>query len=116
MYNAVTEQWVDDNSDKFGTLASFVNDPNLSLGMAVRVIDRDDYIFDVVNGETADGYGIVAHATLSLQLKIRLKSKGASVSSFGGVEGGDFSPVVTAMIAFPVTNIPVDRDWETSKI
>lgn len=71
MFNDVTREYVNQNFDKFGTLSSFVNDPKLTLGMAVRVTDRGDGFFDVVTGETPNGFNIVDHATLSLQLKLR---------------------------------------------
>ena len=54
-WSDIDKSYVNQNFDKFGTLSSFVNDPNLTVGMAVRITDRADGIYDVVLASGVSG-------------------------------------------------------------
>ena len=86
-----------DTVNRHGTLDYFKDTTGLAIGMALRVTDRADGIFDVVSSTTVtvDGYGIVGHDTLALALVLRVTDH-ANVEQFGAVSGG----VVPARGAF----------------
>ena len=93
LFNDVTSEYVNQNFDKFGTLSSFVNDPNLTAGMAVRITDRADGIFDVVltSTVTPNTYNIiqsVAQPTLSFVLREEDGNVYAARYSGGAVDIG----------------------------
>lgn len=58
--------------DLHDTLSGAKARTDLVIGMAIRITDRGDGIFDVVTSQTANDLNIIAHDTLNLQLKLRV--------------------------------------------
>lgn len=71
--------------DKKSTLAEATADTTIVVGMSRRITDRSDGIFDVVAGETPNGFDIIAHDTLSLQWKLRV-SENMNLIMFGAID------------------------------
>jgi hypothetical protein len=69
--------------DKKSTLAAATADPAAVVNMTIRVTDRGDELFDWVSGETPNTFDIVAHDTLSLQLKLRTENRSFNAVAFG---------------------------------
>lgn len=83
--------------DAHSTLAAATSDVTAQVGMVVRIEDRGDGIFDWVTGETANGFDIIAHDSLSLQLKLRTPN-GFVASQCGAVHGASDSAAVLSYI------------------
>lgn len=85
--DAATQHFVNSNFNKFGALLSFVDDVNLTVGMAARITDRADGIFDVVTGETPNGIDIIDATASGYQLKLRITGA-IDFLALGGVADG----------------------------
>ena len=72
------------------TLANALADPFVRLGSTKQISDRDYRRFKWVSGETPNGLDIIAHDTLSLQIKL-IGTQSISVESLGAVTGTDIS-------------------------
>lgn len=78
--------YVSGGYDIHDTLAGAKARTDIASGSAIRITDRADGVFDYVTGETANGFDIIDHDTLPLQLKLRIegelniRSVGVSIS------------------------------------
>lgn len=86
---------------KSQTLAEATADPGAEVGVIVRITDRADALFEWVSGETPNGFDIVAHDTLALQLKLRISDGVVNLSQLGLLDlatspGFDTEPVFNA--------------------
>lgn len=77
----------DQRYDKKLTLLQATADVNAVVGMTIRVTDRKDGLFDWVSGETPNGFNIIAHDSLSIQLKLR-DSVNQSIRAWGAAADG----------------------------
>lgn len=81
-------------------LASATADTSALVTMSVRITDRGDAIGDWVSGETPNGFDIIAHDTLAIQLKIRFENDLINMIHFGAVADGVFDnkPAIQAAL------------------
>lgn len=73
------------DSDIHDTLAGATSRTDIQEGSSVRITDRGDGVFDYVTGETANGFNIINHDTLPLQLKLRVIDDIAYFPAWGAV-------------------------------
>ena len=87
VWQGITSQEAYLNLDIHDTLAGATSRTDIQEGSSIRITDRADGIFDYVTGETANGFNIIAHETLPLQLRLRL-SGSPIVDQFGAKRDG----------------------------
>lgn len=86
--NAFSETNPSLDCDIHDTLSGAISRTDIVEGSSIRITDRDDGIFDVVTGETANGFDVVAHNTLPVQLKLRISGRLVKTGEFGAIAGG----------------------------
>lgn len=86
---------------------------DIRVGMQIRFADRGDALFEVVTGETADTFSIVAHDTLAFQFKLR-RALTTTLQHLGAVGSGDETTVIQALLDLG-GNISVGKGTFTHK-
>ncbi len=93
-----TEPAIEKSIPSFGYLQSYIDNPQISVGMSFRVIDRADAIFDVVSGLTPNGMNVISATASGYQLKLRVVDASVNIAALGAVAGDnkvDVSPLIT---------------------
>ena len=89
----------------YDTVLQMINDPSVTMGQKCRNKERSSALFDVISGTgTANGYNVIAHATLDLSFDLRIGDS-VNLSEWGVSESlNDNTPVVQAGLAYGSSN------------
>lgn len=84
LYNAVNQR-----HDRTVTVAEMtaITAPELRTNMRFVVSDRDNGVFEVVTGETSNGWDVIDHDTLAFQFKL-IVDENTNIAMFGAIGDG----------------------------
>ena len=92
----------------FDLVSSATASENLSVGDYATIIERGNSVWEVVSGEIANGFDIIGHDSLPIQLSLTTKSNG-NVIEFGATGDGvsnDTDNILAAHLAGDFVTFP----------